>query len=223
MLALLMFPAVPQLGAAADIGETIEVTTEEQIRADLIEFVGGSYPEMQITVEPWDQDPARTAIYFIEEKFSVLYPLQRYHYLTHLIPGDYIESKLSNSVWFELAPGEKPQDLYYHDQQVVESITPDVMRVLDAVGFFSGLDAEFAPEESEKPAVCWGDYRHGKKLLQDLGFDEQEQFDIFHVLMAQGGYCDCEILYNAAPNSRLASEYWKARAAGREPRNAHDR
>ena len=31
--------------------------------------------------------------------------------------------------------------------------------------------------------------------------------------MAQGGYCDCEILFNVARESRFAAAYWSSRAA----------
>jgi hypothetical protein len=35
---------------------------------------------------------------------------------------------------------------------------------------------------------------------------------VFHVLMAQGAFCDCEILYNIATESRLKSQYWQRKA-----------
>jgi len=52
-------------------------------------------------------------------------------------------------------------------------------------------------------------------------FQQDELFDVFHVLMAQGGYCDCEILLNAAESSRLKSEYWRARADQVTPYDPH--
>ena len=39
--------------------------------------------------------------------------------------------------------------------------------------------------------------------------------------MARGGYCDCEILYNALDESRLKAEYWRARAEQIEPYDPH--
>jgi hypothetical protein len=41
------------------------------------------------------------------------------------------------------------------------------------------------------------------------------------VLAARGGFCDCEVLYNAAEESRLKSEYWKAVASKRRPLHGH--
>lgn len=39
--------------------------------------------------------------------------------------------------------------------------------------------------------------------------------------MRQGGFCDCEILYNVVENGRLKAEYWTARSEGRNPYNPH--
>jgi Protein of unknown function (DUF2695) len=62
------------------------------------------------------------------------------------------------------------------------------------------------------PELCSGDFRHAKRTLQDCGFDESDWSDAFHVLMGQDAFCDCEILYNAAMESRLKSQYWHRRA-----------
>jgi hypothetical protein len=60
-----------------------------KIREDILNFVRSSYPDMQVRVEPWSEDPSRTALFFIEKKFELLYPLQRYHYLCNNIPQEY--------------------------------------------------------------------------------------------------------------------------------------
>ena len=113
-------------------------------------------------------------------------------------------------------------DLRYPDEQLIVDITSDVMKVVNAAQIFEYLDNEMSPLESEKPkALCYGDYRHTREILLARGFTDEELFDVFHVFMAQGGYCDCEILYNVAPESRLAAEYWKDRAEGRKPYDPH--
>jgi hypothetical protein len=48
--------------------------------------------------------------------------------------------------------------------------------------------------------------------MAQLGFDPDEISEIAQVLSARGGCCDCEILFNVAEESRLKSEYWKAKA-----------
>jgi hypothetical protein len=193
-----------------------------QLESDILAFVRESYPEMQIRAEQWPEDPARTALYFINPKFALIYPAQRYHYLQHLIPAEYQEKYLAGSVWFELAPGEQVQDLRYPDEEHIADITSDVMKCVSAAGFFEALDDAICPPDGSGPsAICWGDYRTSRPLLLGSGFTEPELFDVFHVLMAQGGYCDCEILYNVAKESRFAAEYWRARAEGQRPGNHH--
>jgi hypothetical protein len=187
-----------------------------QLESDILAFVRDSYPDMQVRAEPWPEDPSRTALYFVDSRFALIYPAQRYHYLTHLIPADYQEKYMADSVWFELAPDEKPQDLQYPDEELIADVTPDVMKCVSATRFFEALDDEMCPPDgSAARAICWGDYRASRPILLGRGFTEEELFDLFHVLMAQGGYCDCEILFNVAKESRFAAEYWRARAEGR--------
>jgi hypothetical protein len=106
------------------------------------------------------------------------------------------------------------------DDKFIASIAPDVMRALTASGFFIALDELFCPTEKFLTAgVCHGhgDYRNAKRLLLSHGFDESDFPDVFGVLAARGGFCDCEILYNAAESSRLKAEYWQARARDSQP------
>ena len=96
------------------------------------------------------------------------------------------------------------------------------MKVVHADGVLEALDDRFCPTDTDEPrAVCYGDFRHAKAILAARGFTDADFFDVFHVLMARGGYCDCEILYNVAEGSRLAMEYWRDRTEGREPSARH--
>ena len=183
--------------------------TPQQIQEALASFIHPSYPEMEIRVEAWADDPSRLAIYFRETKFALLYPQQRWHYLHHLIPAEFQERYLSSSVWFELAPGESPSDLLYSDEEIVADITEPIMTILNKTSFFATLDEAFTHREN--PAVCWGDFGTAKSILPTKGFVESEYFDVFSVLMAQGGYCDCEILLNVAHDSAFARRYWANR------------
>lgn len=61
--------------------------TLDQLVADLKRFIAPSYPETEVRAMPWDRDPTRTALYFTDPKCALIYPYQRWHYLTHLIPG----------------------------------------------------------------------------------------------------------------------------------------
>jgi hypothetical protein len=193
-----------------------------QLQTAIITFVRPAYPNIEVRVEPSSVDPTRPAVFFTEAQFATLYPAQRYHYLRHLIPADFYDRHLTNSEWFELAPGENPEDLQYPDAELIADIAPDVMRCLAGATFFEALDDVLCPAEGPHPRQpCHGDYRHSRAALLACGFREDEFFDVFHVLMTRGSYCDCEILYNAVEKSRLKAEYWRARAEKIEPYDPH--
>lgn len=185
----------------------------EFIAAELQGILWKDYPGIEVSAKPCMDEPARLEIYFVEPKFALLYPWQRRHYLMHLIPKDFNERHLQDTYWFELAPGELPSDLEWPDEELINEITPDVMKCVDGSGFIQGLDEAFCPTDpSLSPAKCHGDFRLAKELLPKFRFTPDEFSDVLHVLMAQGGYCDCEILYNIADESRFREKYWKARA-----------
>src|ERR1700722_7869697 len=144
--------------------------TPNKLVADLRRFITPSYPDMEIRVMPWDRDPARLAIYFTDAKFALIYPYQRWHYLTHLIPADYQRANLENSVWFELAPGEKPEDLRYPDEELIDSIIPDVMKCLNGARFFELLDDAICPKDSGfHQTQGWGIFRISRPFLPPRG------------------------------------------------------
>lgn len=179
--------------------------TEKQLTDSLYNFIRPSYPEIKINVI--DTNGERQ-IFFEEDKFKVLFPRQRYHYLIHKIPSDFFTENLENTTWFELAPGEKVEDLDYHDDETIESISEIIMNIIEnKTNFINKLDSSF----TESKVECFGDFRYSKEILTEFRFTEKEQFDIFHVFMNQGGYCDCELLYNVFKESEYAKEYWKNR------------
>ena len=207
------------LGCSGSRSEEVIVEkemTHSELEAAIRDHLRSVYPNIAVRVGVYEKNPSRLAVYFVEDKFKDLYPLQRFHYLMHNIPDDFWDKHLSNSIWFELAPGESPDDLKYPDEEIIEEITPDVMKVLTKAGFFSSLDDIMAPESPERtPNPCGGDFNISKSILKQKRFTEEEMFDIFHVMMAQGGYCDCEILYNVSEESRLKAHYWQKRAEER--------
>ena len=180
--------------------------TALEVQQKLYEFIKPKYPDINIRVE--DSSNNVRQLYFTDDKFALLYPKQRYHYLTQLIPSDFYEQYLQNTEWFELAPNENSDDLNYHDQATIDEIKEPIISILkDKVSFVSLLDKEFISEAVK----CYGDFRHSKKILTDLKFSDEGQFDIFHVLMNEGGYCDCEILYNVFRESEYSKKYWRDR------------
>jgi hypothetical protein len=97
------------------------------------------------------------------------------------------------------------------DEDLVGSITPDVMRCLARVRFFEKLEDLLSPEEASlERNTCNSDFSLSESILRACGFDSEDLDDIFAVLRSRGGCCDCEILYNVAEESRLKAEYWRA-------------
>jgi hypothetical protein len=103
------------------------------------------------------------------------------------------------------------------DPELIAVITAHVMKYLAKWKFFEELDDRLCPADSSKSRErCGGNYAVAEAILSSLGRDAAEFADIFGVLRAQGGFCDCEILYNVSQQNRLKSEYWQAQAASRE-------
>lgn len=182
------------------------------IRNSLKDFLKDVYPHIEIRIEQDRSEPDKLAIYFIEEKFKNLYRLQRNHYLIHHIPKDFYQKYLVDTYWYELAPGEDIEDLDYYDDETIDGYKEFVLKILNKIGFFQRLDDLIRPENSQSQALeCCGDFSIAKNLLTDLEFNEKEQFDICHVFMREGAFCDCEILLNLYRESRQARNYWEKR------------
>lgn len=98
------------------------------------------------------------------------------------------------------------------DDDDIASIAPYVIQVLTRSRFFDVLDhrlcpESLTPEDAAPRAKCGRDFAISKSLLDQIGFPEQDQADIFAVLQDRGARCDCEILYNVVVKSRLKDEY----------------
>jgi hypothetical protein len=96
------------------------------------------------------------------------------------------------------------------------------MKCLSRVGFFEKLDDELGPQgASQARQRCSGDYRVSGKFCEKPDFELSDFADILGVLRSQGGFCDCEILYNAVESSRLKAEYWRSQAGKVGTQPAH--
>jgi len=108
------------------------------------------------------------------------------------------------------------------DDDLISSITPDVMKCLGRCGFFEKLDGLLSPEDnSTRSPACDGTYKLSRSILNGAGFDAAELTDIFAVLKSKGGCCDCEVLYNVPDTSRLKAKYWLSRASGEPAQTPH--
>jgi hypothetical protein len=100
------------------------------------------------------------------------------------------------------------------DDELISDITADVMKCLVSAHFFEKLDDLLSPkEETSSLQVCSGGYKLSESILITSEFSREDVADIWAVLQSQGGFCDCQILYNVSPSSRLTSRYWRKRAA----------
>ena len=186
--------------------------THKQIEIKIKEFLNDSYPDIKVEVKEWEDDISRISVSFVEEKFKLLYPEQRCHYIRHLIPDSFFKKFLSNSVWFELAPGEDKRELRYLDEEYIENISSFIMEALEKTKYFKKLDTLMLPlNPFKKEKKCYGDFALTKKILAESNFDENKIFDICHLIMSKGGYCDCEVLFNVSETSRYRKKYWKKR------------
>jgi hypothetical protein len=103
------------------------------------------------------------------------------------------------------------------ERELIESITPDVMNVLTATGFFAALDDRLCPADSSVAAEkCRNTYKITSSILQSKDFPDEDIQDVISVMRTHGGYCDCEILYNVVETNRLKAKHWQARARDRQ-------
>lgn len=110
----------------------------------------------------------------------------------------------------------------FSDAELIASIAPDVMKYLGSRGFFERLDDLFCPTDpSRARQQCTGNHEVSMSILKSQGLGEAEIENVCAVFAAQGGCCDCEVLYNMVETSRLKAEYWRAQLEGGEPPSAH--
>jgi hypothetical protein len=110
------------------------------------------------------------------------------------------------------------------DDDLIDSIAPDVLKVLASKRFFEALDDQLCPADPAQPhPSCGGTYVISTEILSSYGFGPEEIGEITQVLKSRGACCDCEILFNVAEESRLKSRYWKARGAASTSADSHGR
>jgi len=145
--------------------------TDRELERELKAILSQAYPNAIVKVGANSEQPVRRVVEFTDESFRPLFPRQRYHRLVHLIPEDFCNQYLAESEWMELAPGETPEDLEYPDDELIESISPDVLRHLKSRGFFEKLDeAMLRDADAATRSICSGDFSISKSILSECGF-----------------------------------------------------
>jgi hypothetical protein len=102
--------------------------TPTEITAKLLEYLTPYYPDMDIDVV--DEEDQKRHIYFTTRVFANRYPVQRNHNIIHNIPKDFYEAELTDTIWYELAPGENPDDLDYLDDETIAEIEGTIYAIL---------------------------------------------------------------------------------------------
>jgi hypothetical protein len=96
------------------------------------------------------------------------------------------------------------------NEELIASITSDVMRYIEKAQLFEKLDDLLCPIDITcQTESCSGDYKLTESLLRDMNLDTTAMEEVFDVLRSQGGFCDCEILYNVSESNRLKTTYWR--------------
>ncbi len=94
----------------------------------------------------------------------------------------------------------------------ISDISPDVMKCLENEDFFRKLEARIFPDVSTDRKTCDGSFSVATEILTSAGHDKSAIEDVLDVMRSKGGFCDCEIVLNAAPESSVREAYWKRRA-----------
>jgi len=97
--------------------------------------------------------------------------------------------------------------------EFIESIAGDVMGCLTRDRFFERLEKIVWPEGPDGQKVCDHSFAKTLELTAAHGHPSEDQEEIIGVLQSRGGFCDCEVILNAAPTSQARDRYWRKRAA----------
>ena len=82
----------------------------------------------------------------------------------------------------------------------MNAIASDVLKVFAEQRFFEDLGDRMCPEDHDLPCLsCKGRFAISANILANADFDADDISDITAVLQSKGACCDCQALYNLAP------------------------
>jgi len=100
------------------------------------------------------------------------------------------------------------------ESDLIGSISDNVIQSLDNRDLFDRLERMVWPDGPDGQKVCDHTFRHLQTLMDADNFPERDyREDVFDVMRSRGGFCDCEIMLNVAPNCEFRERYWKQRTA----------
>jgi hypothetical protein len=98
----------------------------------------------------------------------------------------------------------------------IESIAPFVLGCLEQRSFFSELEKRVWPEGLAGRRDCEHSFDHTLSILRTYDWPEEDYTEVLLVMQSRGGFCDCEIMLNAAPDSEARARHWKRAATSLE-------
>jgi hypothetical protein len=106
--------------------------------------------------------------------------------------------------------------------QAGAGVSAHTLELLSKKKLFERLDERLCPADSTHArAWCQGGFELTARILSEAGIEPEQVEPILQELAANGSSCDCGVLFNAAQESRLKTEYWLARALTGEPFDPH--
>ena len=174
----------------------VSAKKRQSLGEKLLEALEPHLPGIEVEVDR-SQRWQRMTVTFRHRKFAALLPEQRFRTVLQLLPAELYEKDLRGAVWFELAPGETPEDVTQarRSQDVAEA-EPRIADRLRKVAFFEALSRALGESPIE---ACTGDFAVSRRVLSDNGIVGEQQRDACLVFIRQGAYCDCEVLLTAGP------------------------
>jgi hypothetical protein len=99
------------------------------------------------------------------------------------------------------------------EQDFVDEIATEVLEILNHLQFFQKLESRVFPDGDSGARNCDHSYRHTESILQADNIPSKMQEFILIACKAQGGFCDCEILYNVDDREDCPrAQYWRAKS-----------
>ncbi len=97
------------------------------------------------------------------------------------------------------------------DQEFGDEIIAEVLEILNSMQFFEKLESRVFPYGDSGERSCDHSYRHAESILQAGNISEEMREFILVACKSQGGFCDCEILYNVDDRDECPrARYWGA-------------
>jgi hypothetical protein len=96
------------------------------------------------------------------------------------------------------------------EQEFGDEIASEVLEILHPMLFFEKLESRVFPNGDSGTRNCDHSYQHTESILQAGKVGRKMQECILVACKSQGGFCDCEILYNVDDRTDCPrARYWR--------------